>query len=51
VSDRAAIILAAAVVTAALLYAAVHLHASITYGAVYNTVTGKLVDAAPAVPR
>ena len=41
-SDRAAAILAAAIVIAALLYAAVHLHASVP-GAVYNTITGKVV--------
>jgi hypothetical protein len=34
-------ILAAAIVIAALLYAAVHLHASTRFGAVYNTVTGE----------
>jgi len=43
VSDRAATLLAAAIVIAALLYAAVHLHANTAYG-VYNTMTGKFVD-------
>jgi hypothetical protein len=44
VSDRAAIILAAAIVVAALLYAVVHLHAAVPPGAVYSTVTGKVVN-------
>ena len=42
-SDRAATILAAAIVIAGLLYFAVHLHNS-THGAnsaIYNTVTGQ----------
>jgi hypothetical protein len=43
VSDRASTILAEAIATAALLYAAVHLHANTAY-APYNTVTGKFVD-------
>ena len=45
-SDRAAMILGAAIVIAALLYAAVHLHASqrVPGAAIYNTVTGEFVS-------